>query len=132
MLFRSSDNNEVTDKTKNVSEDRSEKGKSILGASPKVGKKETKQNNHHSTNEKSQLKKPHFSHYCGASGHTCPNCYKWLATQQSNSVSSLGNQNQLQLSLALLGELLKAMRLISNFNGFNSPSYPFGQKFMQK
>ena len=38
-----SDNNEVTDiKTKNVSEDRSDKGKSILGAPPKVGKKETK------------------------------------------------------------------------------------------
>ena len=47
-------------------------------------------------------------------------------------MSSLGNQNQLQLSLAPLGELLKAVRLISNFNGFNSPSYPFGQKFMQK
>ena len=37
------DNNEVTDiKTKNVSEDRSDKGKSILGAPPKVGKKEIK------------------------------------------------------------------------------------------
>ena len=71
-----SDNNEVTDKTKNVSEDRSEKGKSILGASPKVGKKETKQKNHHSTNKKSQPKKSHFCHYCGASGHTHPNCYK--------------------------------------------------------
>ena len=35
-----SDNNEVTDiKTKNMSEDRSDKGKSILGAPPKVGKK---------------------------------------------------------------------------------------------
>ena len=38
-----SDNNEVTDiKTKNVSEDRSDKRKSILGAPPKVGKKEIK------------------------------------------------------------------------------------------
>ena len=37
-----SENNEVTDiKTENVSEDRSDKGKSILGAPPKVGKKET-------------------------------------------------------------------------------------------
>ena len=128
-----SGNSKVTNpKTESVSEDKFDKGKSILGAPPKVGKKETKQNNHHSTNEKSQLKKPHFSHYCGASGHTCPNCYKWLATQQSNSVSSLGNQNQLQLSLAPLGELLKAVRLLSNFNGLNSPSYPFRQKFMQK
>ena len=37
--------------------------------------------------------------------HPFPNCYKWLATQQSNSVSSFGNQNQFQLFLAPLGEL---------------------------
>ena len=75
------DNSEVTDsKTKNVSKDKSDKGKSILGAPPKVGKKETKPNNHRSTNKKSQPKKPHFYHYCGASGHTRPNFYKWLAT----------------------------------------------------
>ena len=47
-------------------------------------------------------------------------------------MSSLGNQNQLQLSLAPLGELLKTVMLLSNFNGFNFPPYPFGQKFMQK
>ena len=72
-----SDNSKVTNpKTKIVSEDKSDKGKSILGAPPKVGKKETKQKNHHSNNKKSQPKKPHFCHSCGASGHTCPNCYK--------------------------------------------------------
>ena len=86
------DNSEVTDlKIENVSEDKSDKGKSILGAPPKVGKKKTKQNNHRSTNKKSLPRKPHFCHYYGAYGHTRPNCYKWLATQQSNSVSSLGN-----------------------------------------
>ena len=38
-----STNSEVTDpKTKNVSENKSDKRKSILGAPPKVGKKETK------------------------------------------------------------------------------------------
>ena len=127
------DNSEVTDpKTENVSEDKSDKGKSILGAPPKVGKKETKPNNHRSTNKKSQPKKPHFCHYCGASRHTHPNCYKWLATQQGNSVSSFRNQNQLQLSLAPLRELLKAVMLLSNLNGFNSPSYPYEQRFMQK
>ena len=82
--------------------------------------------------KKSQQKKPHFCHYYGASRHTRPNCYKWLATQQSNNVSSFGNQNQLQLSLAPLGELLKVVMLISNFNGFNSPPYPSKQRFMQK
>ena len=98
--------------------------KSILRAPPKVGKKETKQNNHHPTTKKSQPKKPYFYHYCGVSGHTHLNCNKWLATQQSNSVSSFGNQNQLQLSLAPLGELLKVVMLLSNFNRFNSPPYP--------
>ena len=99
---------------------------------PKTVKKETKQNGHHSTSKKSQPKKPHFCHNYRASRHTHPNCYKWLATQQSNSVSSFGSQNQLQLSLAPLGELLKVVMLLSNFNGFNSPSYPPEQRFMQK
>ena len=75
------DNSEVTDpKIVNVSEDKSDMGKSILRAPLKVGKKETKQNNYRFTNKKSQPKKPHFYHYCGASGHTRPNFYKWLAT----------------------------------------------------
>ena len=133
VLLANNDNSEVIDtKTENVSEDKSDKGKSILGAPSKVGKKETKQNNHRSTNKKSQPKKPHFCHYCGASGHTRLNFYKQLATQQSNSVSSFGNQNQLQLSLVPLGELLKAVMLLSNFSGFNSPPYPSKQRFMQK
>ena len=63
-----------------VSEDKYDKGKSILGATPKVFRKKTKQNNHRFTNKKSQPKKSHFCHHYGASGHTCPNCYKWLAT----------------------------------------------------
>ena len=57
FIFVSPTNNDksnITDpKIENVSEDKSDKGKSILGAPPKVGKKETKQNNHHSTNKKS-------------------------------------------------------------------------------
>ena len=127
------DNSKIIDpKTDSVSKDKSDKEKFILGAPPKVGKKKTKQNNPRTINKKSQPKKPHFCHYCGASGHTHPNCYKWLATQQSYSVSSLGNQNQLQFSLTPLGELLKEVMLLSNFNGFNSPPYPAGQKFMQK
>ena len=112
-----------------MNEDKNGKGKSILGAPPKVVKKESKQNNHRSTNKKCQLKKPHFCHYYGASGHTRPNCYKWLATQQSNSVSSFGSQNQLQLSLASLRELLKAIMLLLNFN---PPPYSSKQSFMQK
>ena len=48
------DNFEVTNlKTENVSEDKSDKGKSILRAPPKVGKKDTKQKNYRSTDKKS-------------------------------------------------------------------------------
>ena len=90
-----------------MSEDRSDKGKSILGAPPKIGKKKTKQKNYCSTNKNSPPKKPQFCHYCGVSGHTLLNCYKWLISQQSNNVSSLGNQNQLQLSLAFLDNFLR-------------------------
>ena len=56
------DNSKVTNpKTENVSEDKSNKGKSILGAPPKVGKKETKQNIHHFTNKKSTKEAPLLS-----------------------------------------------------------------------
>ena len=57
-------------------------GKSILEAPPKLDKKETKnprakKNN----NQNSKQKKQHLCHHCGATGHTRPSCYKWLATQ---------------------------------------------------
>ena len=56
-------------------------GKSILGTPPKIEKKETRNPKGNKTkNKKSQPKKPHFCHHYGASGHTHPNCYKWLAT----------------------------------------------------
>ena len=69
-----------------------DKGKSILGAPLKVEKKETRNpGTKKANNKKSQPKKPHLCHHCGASGHTRPNCYKWLAIQQSNSMLSFGN-----------------------------------------
>ena len=59
-----------------------DKGKSILGAPSKIEKKETKDpRTKKVNNKKSQPKKLHFCHHCGALGHTHPNCYKWLATQ---------------------------------------------------
>ena len=71
-----------------------DKDKSILGAPPKVEKKETRNPRiKKDKSKRSQQKKPHFYHHCGAPGHTQPNCYKWLVTQQSNSMLSSGNQN---------------------------------------
>ena len=43
-----------------------------------------------------------------------------------------GNQNQLQSSLAPLGDLLKALMFLSNLNGFNSSSSPSVQGFARR
>ena len=43
-----------------------------------------------------------------------------------------GNQNQLQSSLAPLGDLLKALMFLSNLNSFNSSPSPSVQGFSQK
>ena len=111
-------------KTKIASENL-DKGKSILGAPLKVEKKEdrnprTKREN----NKKSQQMTLHFCHHCGALRHTCRNCYKWLATQQSNIMLSFGNQNQFPSSFAPLGDHFKALMFLSNLNGFNSSPSP--------
>ena len=83
------ENNEAKTKIANENLD---KGKSILGAPAKVEKKETKKPRiKKDNNKKSQRKKPHFCHHYGVSGHTHPNYYKWLATQESNGMLSSGN-----------------------------------------
>ena len=67
-----SENNES--KTKIASEN-IDKGKSIIGAPPKVENKETRNpRTKKENNKKSQQKKPHFCHHCEVSGYTRPNC----------------------------------------------------------
>ena len=98
-----------------------DKGKSILGAPSKQNKKEAKNLRAKKANsQKPKQKKQHLCHHCGVAGHTRSNCYKWLATQQSNDMIASGSQNQLQSFLAPLGDLLKALMFLSNLNGFNS------------
>ena len=110
-----------------------DKGKSILGAPPKLDKKEAKNTKAKKANsQKPKQKKQHLCHHCGAAGHTQPNCYKWLATQQSNDMIASGSQNQLQSSLAPLGDLLKALMFLSNLNGCNSSPSPPVQGFNQR
>ena len=58
-----------------------DKGKSILGAPPKLDKKKAKILRLRRLTLKPKQKKHHLCHHCGAAGHTRPNCYKWLATQ---------------------------------------------------
>ncbi|MDM1359824.1 hypothetical protein HX014_18815, partial [Myroides marinus] len=110
-----------------------DKGKSILGAPPKQDKKDAKNPRAKKANsQKPKQKKQHLCHYCGAAGHTRPNCYKWLATQQSNGMIVSGSQSQLQSSLAPLGDLLKALMFLSNLNGLNSSPSPPVQGFNQR
>ena len=50
------------------------KGKSILGAPPKLDKKETRNpRTKKGNNQKSKQNKHHLRHHCGATGHTQPN-----------------------------------------------------------
>ena len=87
------ENNEI--KTKLASENIN-KGKSILGAPPKLEKKDVKNPRAKKTNsQKPKQKKQHLCHHCGAASHTRPNYYKWLTTQKSNGMIAFGNQNQL-------------------------------------
>jgi len=101
-------------------------GKSILEAPPKLDKKEVRTLGLRREILKSpKQKKQHLCHHCGAAGHTRPNYYKWLATQQSNSMIALRNQNQFPSFFAPLGDLLKALMFLLNLNSFNSsPSLP--------
>ena len=71
-----------------------DKCKSILGAPPKLDKKEAKNPKAKKANsQKPKQKKQHLCHHCGVTSHTQPNCYKWLAVQQSNGIIASGNQN---------------------------------------
>ena len=67
-------------------------GKSILGAPPKLEKKNAKKPKaKKATSQKPKQKKQHLCHHCDIAGHTRPNYYKWLATQQSNSMIASGS-----------------------------------------
>ena len=121
------ENNEI--KTELASENL-DKGKSILGAPPKLKKKDVKNPWAKKANsQRSKQKKQHFCHHCGVASHTRLNSYKWLATKQSNGLIASRSQNQLQSSLAPLDDLLKALMFISNLNGFNSSPLPLVQGF---
>ena len=70
-IFVSPANNENLEKnetkTEIASENNLDKGKSILGALPKIEKKETRNpKSNKAKNKKSQPKKPHFCLHCGA------------------------------------------------------------------
>ena len=72
---------EITDVKISLASENLDKSKSILGAPPKLEKKEAKNPKAKKANsQKPKQKKQHLCYYCGAASHTRPNCYKWLAT----------------------------------------------------
>ena len=128
-----SPNNNVESENNDVKNVLIDKGKSILGAPSKQDKKEIKNPRAKKGNtQKPKQKKQHLYHHCGAIGHTRPNCYKWLSTQQSNRLISSGNQNQFSSSFTPLRDLLKALMFLSNLNGFNSSPSPPNQGFIKQ
>ena len=71
-----------------------DKSKYILGAPPKLDKKDAKNPKAKKANSQNpKQKKQHLCHHCGAASHTRPNCYKWLVTQQSNGMIASRSQN---------------------------------------
>ena len=124
---------ENTDVKISLASENLDKSKSILGASLILDKKDAKNPKAKKANsQKPKQKKQHLCHHCGAASHTQPNCYKWLATQQSNGMIASGSQNQLQSPFAPLGDLLKAFMFLSNLNSFNSSPSPPVQGFSQR
>ena len=94
------ENNDVKNE---LASEKIDKGKSILGAPPKLGKKEIKNPKAKKGNtQKPKQKKQHFCHHCGIARHTRPNCYKWLAIQQSNNMIASGSRIRFHPPLLLL------------------------------
>ena len=63
--------------------------------------------------KRENAKNPHFCHHCGASRHTCPNCFKLhaekkVALKKKKKSPKVNSQNP----MPLLGELVKALNLI--------------------
>ena len=99
IIFVPSSNNveiEKNDVKTDLASENIDKGNSILRAPLKQDKKEAKNPRAKKANsQKPKQKKQHLCHHCGVASHTQSNCYKWLATQQSNGMIASGSQNKL-------------------------------------
>ena len=70
----------------------------------------------------SSSKTTHVCHHCGALGHTRPNCFKLfphkLVFNRSHPLS--------KVSVPILGELLKVLSFLTQFQGSSNSSMSFG------
>lgn len=63
-------------------------------------------------------------YHCGIARHNRPNYYNWLARQKNNGGSSPRRQSSFQDSMPPFGELIKALYIVSNLQGYSSPPSP--------
>ena len=66
-------------------------------------------------------KTTHVCHHCGASGHTCPNCFKLFPHKWVSNRSHPLSKG----SVPILGELLKALSFLTQFQGNSNSSMSF-------
>ena len=79
----------------------------------KVDLKESKPKESTLSKDKMHGKPAWVCHFCGNSKHIRPNCYKLQAAKRANK--SKVSVPQAQDPIALIGELVKALNLYSNF-----------------
>ena len=70
----------------------------------------------------SSSKTTHVCYYCGASGHTRPNCFKLFPHKQVSNRSHPLSKG----SVPILGELLKALSFLTQFQENSNSSRSFG------
>ena len=69
----------------------------------------------------SSSKTTHVCHHCGASGHTCPNCCKLFPHKRVSNRSHPLSKG----SVPILGELLKALSFLTQFQENSNSSMSF-------
>ena len=69
----------------------------------------------------SSSKTTHVCHHCGGSGHTCPNCFKLFPHKRVSNRSHPLSKG----SVPILGELLKALSFLTQFQGNSNSSMSF-------
>ena len=78
----------------------------------RVGLKESKPKSPNLPKGKKHDRPLWIFHFCGKAGHTCPNCFKLQAAKQATKQKVL--VPQAQDPMALIGELVKALKLYTN------------------
>ena len=69
----------------------------------------------------SSSKTTHVCHHCGASGHTRPNCFKLFPHKQVSNRSHPLSKG----SVPIIGELLKSLSFLTQFQGNSNSSMSF-------